>query len=66
MTALFPAPVQDLIEELGRLPGIGPKSAQRIAFHLLKIPADDVARLALAITEAKQLDESGSSMLKAR
>ena len=42
-----------LIDELGRLPGIGPKSAQRIAFHLLKIPADDVARLAHAITDAK-------------
>jgi recombination protein RecR len=46
--------VQVLIDELGRLPGIGPKSAQRIAFHLLKIPADDVARLADAITDAKQ------------
>ena len=45
--------VQALIDELGRLPGIGPKSAQRIAFHLLKIPGDDVARLAHAITEAK-------------
>lgn len=42
-----------LIDELGRLPGIGPKSAQRIAFHLLKVPADDVARLASALTEAK-------------
>jgi recombination protein RecR len=45
--------VQALIDELGRLPGIGPKSAQRIAFHLLKTPGDDVARLAHAITEAK-------------
>ena len=45
--------VQELIDEFGRLPGIGPKSAQRIAFHLLKIPADDVARLAMAITDAK-------------
>ena len=49
----YSPPVQTLIDELGRLPGIGPKSAQRIAFHLLKIPADDVARLARAITDAK-------------
>jgi len=42
-----------LIDELGRLPGIGPKSAQRIAFHLLKLPNDDVGRLAIAITDAK-------------
>jgi recombination protein RecR len=49
----YTAPVQSLIDELGRLPGIGPKSAQRIAFHLLKVPADDVARLAHAITDAK-------------
>ena len=46
--------VQTLIDELGRLPGIGPKSAQRIAFHLLKLPAEDANRLALAITEAKE------------
>ena len=45
--------IQDLIDEFGRLPGIGPKSAQRIAFQLLKLPNDDVARLAIAITEAK-------------
>jgi recombination protein RecR len=51
--AAFTAPVQVLIDELGRLPGIGPKSAQRIAFHLLKLPVDDVARLAGALTEAK-------------
>lgn len=51
--AVYTAPVQALIDELGRLPGVGPKSAQRIAFHLLKIPTDDVARLAVALTEAK-------------
>ena len=45
--------VQDLIDEFGRLPGIGPKSAQRIAFHLLKLPAEDANRLAHAIREAK-------------
>lgn len=53
MAATYTAPVQTLIDELGRLPGIGPKSAQRIAFHLLKMPADDANRLALAITDAK-------------
>jgi recombination protein RecR len=53
MTAVYTQPVQTLIDELGRLPGVGPKSAQRIAFHLLKIPADDVHRLALAIADAK-------------
>ena len=50
---MYAGPVQDLIDELGRLPGVGPKSAQRIAFHLLKLPAEDVARLSKAITEAK-------------
>jgi recombination protein RecR len=49
----YAPPVQALIDELGRLPGIGPKSAQRIAFHLLKVPADDANRLARAITDAK-------------
>ena len=49
----YAGPVQTLIDELGRLPGIGPKSAQRIAFHLLKLPAEDAARLAHAIEEAK-------------
>ena len=52
MSAYTP-PVQALIDELGRLPGVGPKSAQRIAFHLLKVPADDANRLATAIREAK-------------
>jgi len=45
--------VQDLIDELGRLPGIGPKSAQRIAFHLLKLPREDALRLAAVIVEVK-------------
>ena len=53
MSSFYTAPVQALIDELGRLPGVGPKSAQRIAFHLLKIPADDANRLATAIREAK-------------
>jgi recombination protein RecR len=50
----YATPVQALIDELGRLPGIGPKSAQRIAFHLLKLPTEDAIRLARAITEAKE------------
>ena len=50
----YATPVQALIDELGRLPGIGPKSAQRIAFHLLKLPAEDANRLARAISEAKE------------
>lgn len=45
--------VQDLIDELGRLPGIGPKSAQRIAFHVLDAPKEDVARLADALRAVK-------------
>ncbi|MEZ5142519.1 MAG: recombination mediator RecR [Acidimicrobiales bacterium] len=49
----YAAPVQDLIDELGRLPGIGPKSAQRIAFHLLKLPKEDALRLARSIAEVK-------------
>ena len=51
--AVYAGPVQDLIDELGRLPGIGPKSAQRIAFHLLKLTRPDATRLANAIVEAK-------------
>ena len=53
MASNYTPPVQVLIDELGRLPGIGPKSAQRIAFHLLKVPDDDAARLAHAIIDAK-------------
>jgi recombination protein RecR len=51
--AVYAPAVQDLIDEFGRLPGVGPKSAQRIAFHLLKLPKDDALRLARSITEAK-------------
>ena len=46
--------VQDLIDELGRLPGIGPKSAQRIAFHLLQADADEVRRLAETLLTVKE------------
>jgi len=51
---LYASAVQDLIDELGRLPGVGPKSAQRIAFHLLKLPNEDALRLARAISEMKE------------
>lgn len=46
--------VQDLIDELGRLPGIGPKSAQRIAFHILAADPVDIMRLADALREVKE------------
>jgi recombination protein RecR len=54
MANVYAPPVQELIDELGRLPGVGPKSAQRIAFHLLKAEKVDALRLAHAITEAKE------------
>jgi recombination protein RecR len=50
---LYAGPVQELIDALARLPGIGPKSAQRVAFHLLKATPDEAKRLAHAIVEAK-------------
>ena len=50
---MYEGPVQDLIDELGRLPGVGPKSAQRIAFHLLQADPVDVRRLVAALTEVK-------------
>ena len=46
--------VQDLIDELGRLPGIGPKSAQRIAFHILQTPSFDVSRLSQVLAEVRE------------
>jgi recombination protein RecR len=52
--ASYETPVQNLIDELGRLPGIGPKSAQRIAFHVLKMPKPDAERLAQAVIEMKE------------
>lgn len=54
MGTTYATSVQDLIDALGRLPGIGPKSAQRIAFHLLKVDAEEANRLAKAIVEAKE------------
>ena len=51
---MFEGPIQDLIDELNRLPGIGPKSAQRLAFYLVKAPSADAKRLAEAIIQAKE------------
>ena len=51
---VFEGPVQDLIDELGRLPGVGPKSAQRIAFHLLAADPADVSRLQDVLQKVKQ------------
>ena len=45
---MYEGPIQALIDELGRLPGVGPKSAQRIAFHLMNADREEVDRLALA------------------
>ena len=50
---MYQGAVQDLIDELGRLPGIGPKSAQRIAFHMLEADREDMLRLADAIRTVK-------------
>jgi recombination protein RecR len=50
---MYEGVVQDLIDELGRLPGVGPKSAQRIAFHLLAADPVDVRRLAAVLVEVK-------------
>jgi recombination protein RecR len=51
--AVYEGPVQNLIDELGRLPGVGPKSAQRIAFYVLRSAPEDARRLAQAIVDAK-------------
>jgi recombination protein RecR len=50
----YEGPIQDLIDELSRLPGVGPKSAQRLAFYLVKAPPDEAKRLAEAILQAKE------------
>jgi len=51
---VYTRPLARLIEQLQRLPGIGPKSAQRLAFHLLKRPEEEVKALAIALVEARQ------------
>lgn len=50
----YPGPLARLIEQLQRLPGIGAKSAQRLAFHVLKTPREEVERLAAALREVKE------------
>ena len=50
---MFEGPVQDLIDELGKLPGIGPKSAQRIAFHLLSVEPPDIDRLTAVLGKVR-------------
>jgi recombination protein RecR len=51
---MFAGPIQDLIDELARLPGIGPKGAQRVAIYLLKSPASETQRLAATLVDAKE------------
>ena len=51
---MYEGPIQALIDELGRLPGVGPKSAQRIAFHLMNADREDVDRLADALREVAE------------
>lgn len=51
---MFEGPLQDLIDELSRLPGVGPKSAQRIAFHLLRTDPQDVSRLQEALDAVRE------------
>ena len=51
---MYEGPIQDLVDELNRLPGIGPKSAQRLAFHIVKTASQDAKRLAEAIVQAKE------------
>ena len=50
---MYDGVIQDLIDELGRLPGVGPKSAQRIAFHLLEIEEDQASKLATVLQEVR-------------
>ena len=51
---MYTGSLRSLIDELGRLPGIGPKSAQRLAFHLLRVPTEDALRLSDAIVAVKE------------
>ncbi|MCL5115539.1 MAG: recombination mediator RecR [Firmicutes bacterium] len=50
---LYPEPIQDLVQELAKLPGVGPKTAQRLAFFLLNMPKGEAELLASAITNAR-------------
>jgi len=51
---LYTPPIARLVEELSKLPGVGPKTAQRLAFHLLKVPPEEARSLAGAIVEARE------------
>ena len=51
---MYEGPIQDLIDELSRLPGVGPKSAQRLAYHLLRVSDAEANRLADSIRNAKE------------
>lgn len=51
---LFARPLAELIAQFERLPGVGPKSAQRLAFHVLRMQEDDVRRLSVALTNARE------------
>jgi recombination protein RecR len=51
---VYEGPIQDLVDQLNRLPGIGPKSAQRLAFHIVKAASQDAKQLAEAIVQAKE------------
>lgn len=54
MAGIYDGSLEELIYQLGRLPGIGPKSAQRLAFHILAMPAEEAAELTGAISDAKE------------
>ncbi|RBP63416.1 DNA replication and repair protein RecR [Brevibacterium sanguinis] len=54
MSAVYEGALQDLVEEFGKLPGIGPKSAQRLAFHILQSESSEVTALAQALTNVKK------------
>lgn len=50
---MYEGPIQDLIDELAKLPGLGPKGAQRIAFHLMAVPAGDIDRLTASLVHVR-------------
>jgi len=62
-TTVYTRPLARLIEQLQRLPGVGPKTAQRLALHILKRSEDEVKALAQALVEAKKTSGLMSGML---
>ena len=66
MASAYTQPMQALIDALSRLPGIGPKSAQRIAFHLIKSEDRDVENLSSSITKAKATVKSKAVKAKSK